>query len=108
MARAMQHTGSLEDREGCLDADATRQLLTTTHPDFHRLAINLSRLGWRDTPSGVFICPAAANISVKEGTRLLTRAHRAARNRAHRAFVRTALDSPTATATAEQGTLSRL
>ena len=101
-----QQTGSLEDREGRLDADATRQLLTTTHPDVHRLAVNLSRLGWRDTPSDVFICPAAATISVKEGTRLLTRAHSAARNRARRAFVRTALNSPTATA--KQGALLRL
>ena len=57
MARAMQQTGSLEDREGRLNADATQQLLTTTHPDVHRLAVNLSRLGWRDTPSDVFICP---------------------------------------------------
>ena len=70
--RAMQRAGSLEDREGRLDADATRQLLTTTHPDVHRLAVSLSRLGWRDTPSDVFICPAAATISVKEGTHLLT------------------------------------
>lgn len=95
MARALQQTGTLEDREGILDADATRQLLTTPQPDVHHLTAVLSRLGWRETPSDTFICPAAAAVSVRDGTRLLTRAHRAARYRAHRSFVRSALDNPT-------------
>ena len=106
MARALQKAGKLEDREGHLDADATRQLLTSPQPDARRLAAFLSRLGWRAALADRFICPAAAPISVKDGTRLLTRAHRAARYQAHLSFVRVALDH--LTTAAEEEAMSQL